>query len=195
MASVSTNGKTQVTRENAAAVAVGCFKRFGVHRTSMADIADSMGVARQTIYRLFETRSELLEVIATARVRILTQKVRKLVETFATLEEALVDGIAYSVKLGREDTLLAEIVHQGGDAHFQTFLFGGTEQVQMAMLDAWGPLIVKSREAGTLSRDFSDQEAIEWICNIGAVLNMRDDYDEKAHRRILEQFVVPSLTK
>lgn len=160
----------------------------------MNDIADMMSVSRQTIYRMFESRSELLEYIATERVDLLAQKLTKFVAQFDTLGEAIVDGMAYSVKLGRADELLVEILRQEGDAHFKTFMFGGTEEVQTLMMNAWGPLIRKARENGELDAGISDVQAIEWICNIGAVLNIREDYDEEDHRRILRQFVIPSLS-
>jgi hypothetical protein len=101
--------------------------------------------------------------------------------------------MVYSIKLGRADELLMEIILQEGDAHFTTFQFGGTEQVQKAMLDAWQPLIDASREANEIADGMSDAEIIEWLNNVGHFLNVRPDYNEDDHRRILQKFVVPSL--
>lgn len=159
----------------------------------MADIADAQDISRQTLYRLFENRSILLEYIATERVRVLMANLAKFLTKFDRLGEAIVDGMAYSIVLGRADALLMEIIHQEGDDHFTTFQFGGTQEVQDAMLTAWEPLIRASREAGEISDDTSDIEIIEWLNNVGAFLNTRADYDEEDHRRILRKFVVPSL--
>lgn len=191
--STKKNASTRVTKQKLAATAIQCFKQFGVHRTSMNDIADAYGVSRQTLYRMFENRSVLLEYIATQRVALLMAGLTKFLTKYTRLSDAIVDGMAYSIELGRADTLLTEIIHQEGDAHFTTFLFGGTEQVQKAMRDAWQPLIDASREAGELSDSISDAEIIEWLNNVGAFLNVRPDYNEADHRRILEKFVVPSL--
>ncbi|HKT73076.1 MAG TPA: TetR family transcriptional regulator [Steroidobacteraceae bacterium] len=187
--------RTPLTRQRVAAAAVERFKRFGVHRTSMNDIADTLGVSRQTIYRLFESRTELLEFIATARVKLLSQKITKLLSQFDNLRDALIEGMAYSVKLGRQDELLSEIIREAGDVHFKTFMFGGTREVQEAMMAAFGPFIRKARAEGTLASPATDQQVIEWLCNNGAVLNIRQDYNEADHRRILEQFVLPSLLR
>lgn len=187
--------KNRLTPQRVAATAVDCFKRFGVHRTSMNDIADTLGVSRQTVYRIFDNRSLLLEYIATGRMKVLSDKLTKFLKDFTDVEEALVEGMIYSVKLGRDDQLLHEIVQQEGDAHFKTFLFGGTPEVQEMMLKAYGPFVRAARERGELASEITDQEAIEWLCNIGAVLNIREEYDEAEHRRILRKFVVPSLLR
>ena len=157
----------------------------------MVDIADAMGVSRQTIYRLFETRTLLLEYIATARVEVLTRKVVQYLSGYRSLAEALVDGLVYAIRLGREDELLREIIKQDGDAHFKTFLFGGTPEVQAFMREVWRPFIASARERGELPSAANDDQIIEWFCNVGAVLNLREDYAESDHRRILKQFVLP----
>ena len=187
--------RTPLTRQRVAATAIESFKRFGVHRTSMNDIADTLGVSRQTIYRVFESRTQLLEFIATTRVRLLSQKLIKFLSKFDNLRDALIEGMSYSVKLGREDQLLSEIIREAGDVHFKTFMFGGTAEVQAGMLDALGPFIRHARAEGDLTSKVTDQQVVEWLCNIGAVLNIRQDYNEADHRRILEQFVVPSLLR
>jgi AcrR family transcriptional regulator len=183
----------RMTKQKVAAAAIQCFKQYGVHRTSMADIADAYGVSRQTLYRMFENRSVLLEYIATQRISVLMASLTKFLSQYGRLSEAIVEGMVYSIQLGRADELLMEIILQEGDAHFTTFQFGGTEQVQKAMLDAWQPLIDASREAKELAADVSDAEIIEWLNNIGHFLNVRPDYTEEDHRRILQKFVVPSL--
>ena len=185
--------KSRVTRQNVAATAIECFRRYGLHRTSMNDIADAFGVSRQTLYRLFDSRSALLEYIATQRVELLTRNLAKYLAKYERLPDALVDGMAHSIKLGREDELLAEIVRQEGDEHFTTFLFGGTKEVQAAMLEAWQPLLRRARDEGQLADDVTDIQIIEWLSNVGAFLNTRPDYVEEDHRRILRQFVLPSL--
>jgi AcrR family transcriptional regulator len=187
------SGKQRVTKQKVAAAAIQCFKQYGVHRTSMADIADAYGVSRQTLYRQFENRSVLLEYIATQRLDILMANLAKFLARFSRLSEAIVEGMVYSIKLSRADDLLMEIILQEGDEHFTTFQFGGTEQVQKGMLDAWQPLINASREANEIADGVSDAEIIEWLSNVGHFLNVRPDYDEEDHRRILQKFVLPSL--
>jgi AcrR family transcriptional regulator len=161
----------------------------------MSDIADTLGVSRQTVYRIFDNRSLLLEYIATGRMKVLSDKLSKFLKNFDDVREALVEGMIYSIRLGREDQLLHEIVQQEGDAHFTTFLFGGTPEVQEMMLKAYAPFMQEARERGQLASEVTDLEAVEWLCNIGAVLNIREEYDEAEHRRILRKFVVPSLIR
>lgn len=159
----------------------------------MNDIADTYGVSRQTLYRLFENRSALLEYIATQRVELLAANLKKFLAQYDRLSDAVVDGMIHAIKLGRADALLTEIIRQEVDAHFTTFLFGGTEKVQAAMGAAWSRVIHASRDAGELAHDVSDRDVVEWLGNVGAFLNVRPDYNEEDHKRILRKFVLPSL--
>lgn len=185
----------RITMQMVATVATDCFRRYGVHRTSMADIADTLGVSRQTVYRLFENRSLLLEYVATARMKLLYRKLVKYTSGVQSVHDALVGGMLYSLRVGREDKLLHEIVRQEGDAHFKTFLFGGTAEIQEGMLRVYAPFFAKGRETGEIADNVTDLEIIEWMCNVGAVLNIRDEYDEAEQRRILEKFLVPSILR
>lgn len=179
-------------RSAIAQAAIRCFKRYGVHRTSMADVAQEASLARQTVYRFFATRSELLKYIADQRMLVMAEKLFPYFRKAESLEEAIVEGSLLSLKVGRSDKLFAEIVAQSGDHSFDQFLFRGSETVQNLMLDLWGPLLDRARAAGRLRPGLTNDYAVEWIRNVHSVLTMRDE-DEPTQRRMLETFVVPSL--
>jgi len=181
-------------RSTIARAAIACFKRYGVHRTSMADVAQEAGLARQTVYRLFATRSELLEYIADQRILVMAEKLFPYFREVESLDEALIEGSLLSLRVGRSDKLFAEIVTQSGDHSFDQFLFRGSETVQKLMLDLWGPLLDRARAAGRLRAGLTNDYAVEWIRNVHSVLTMRDE-DEAAQRRMLETFLVPSLVE
>ena len=179
-------------RSTIAQAAIRCFKRYGVHRTSMADVAQEVGLARQTVYRFFATRSELLEYIADQRMLVMAEKLFPYFREAESLDDAIVEGSLLSLRVGRSDKLFAEIVAQSGDHSFDQFLFRGSETVQNLMLDLWGPLLDRARAAGRLRPGLTNDYAVEWIRNVHSVLTMRDE-DEPTQRKMLEAFVVPSL--
>ena len=184
-----------VTRQEVARTAIECFARYGVHRTSLIDIAEALGVSRQTLYRLFDNRSELLEFIVTDRVKLIAENLRETTEKSCDIEDALIETITKSIKLAREDRLLVEILHHNIGSDLQTYLFGGAEEVQIAMMNVWGSLIDRARELGRLRDGIGTREAVAWMTNIGAMLNFREDYEETEHRDIVGKFVIPSLLK
>jgi len=168
----------RVSRASLSAAAVGCFERYGVHRTSMEDVAEAAGVSRQTVYRFFPTRADLLEFIMGERIEI---------------EEALIEGSIKSIKIGQNDALFNEIVAQGGDHRLDQFLLRGSPAVQKRMLELWEGVLDRARDQGRLRPGISNEQAVEWIRGQHALMTIRGDYDEAAQRLMLRTFVLPAL--
>ena len=188
------NGKKALRVEEVAATAERCFEKFGVHRTSMKDVADELGVTRQTVYRLFENRNLLLEYIADRRIIELGKNLKKDFDKLKNLEEALVEGSLLSLQAGRSDALLTEIT-QNSSQDFDQFLFRGTADIQKVMLSLWSSFLDQAREEGKLRDGISNDQAVEWIRNCHAVANIRDDMGPDEYRTMFQTFLVPSILK
>lgn len=186
------SNRNPLTKEEVIEAAIACMERFGVAKTSIKDVAEALGVTRQTVHRLFETRTELLEAVADVRIAILAKQLVKEFAKFATFEDAVVEGSLVSLAAGRSDPILVEI-QQRADHSVDQYMFQGSPQVQSVMVDLWGPMIERSQADGTLRADLSIEQIVEWIRNVHAMLNMRDDYSDDDKRAMLRHFVAPSL--
>lgn len=187
------SNKNPVTKEQVAEAAEDCFRKYGIHRTSMSDVAATLGIARQTLYRVFDTRGKLLAHLAGKRISELGETLKPQFARFRTLEEAIVEGSMISIRSGIEDDLLSEVFRHSDDHSFEQFLFKGSPEIQAVMIEIWGPLIDDARKRGRLNADATNELIVEWIRNIHAMLTLRDDYDDDAARNILVKFVVPSI--
>jgi AcrR family transcriptional regulator len=185
--------KPVATKEAVAKAAVRCFKRFGVRKTSMVDVAEAANLSRQTIYRLFESRPALLAYIAGQRIQAMGEVLKPYFAELDNLEEALVEGSLRSIAVGDKDTLFREIVADSGEHELEQFIFKGTTDIQQMMVSLWSPVLDKARERRQLHDGVSNEEAVEWIRNQHATMSVRDDYDEAKQRQILSRFLVPSL--
>ena len=181
------------SRETIAEAAIGCFIQRGVVETTMAHVAKAAGVSRQTVYRFFSSRIELLEFVIVDRTRSLGVQEFGIFSTYSSLSEALVEGSILGMKLGRSDTLLQEIVKQAGEHSIEQFMFRGSDEIQNLMEDLWRPVIDRARETGELRAGVTNKRAVEWIRNIHGLLMLRDDYDVDKQRSVLVEFLVPSL--
>ena len=188
------SNRNPLTKTEVIEAAITCIERFGVAKTSMTDVARALGVTRQTIHRLFETRNELIEAVADVRIEILASQLARDFARFTTIEDAIVEGSILSLAVGRTDPILVEIQEQANHAVDQ-YMFRGSPKVQAVMLDIWGPVFDKARETGRLRDGMSLDQAVEWIRNVHAMLNMRSDYSDEAQRDMLARFVLPSLLK
>lgn len=183
----------RVSRASLSAAAVGCFERYGVHRTSMEDVAEAAGVSRQTVYRFFPTRADLLEFIMGERIERMAKRLRKFFSELEDIEEALIEGSIKSIKIGQNDALFNEIVAQGGDHRLDQFLLRGSPAVQKRMLELWEGVLDRARDQGRLRPGISNEQAVEWIRGQHALMTIRGDYDEAAQRLMLRTFVLPAL--
>lgn len=185
--------KDALTRDRVAEAAEECFRRYGIHRTTMSDVAASLGVARQTLYRIFDTRGKLLAHLASRRISEIGESLKPLFSSFETLEEALVEGSLISIRSGVEDELLSEVFKHSDDHSFEQFLFKGSGEINRVMLEIWSPLIDSARSEGFLRDGLENKDIVEWIRNVHAMLTLRDDYDDDAVRGVLLKFLVPSI--
>ncbi len=185
--------KGDMTPENIAAAAERCFQKFGAQRTTMADIADEAGIARQSIYRVFEDRSSLIRFVLSQRVAMLAEQVRGAFDGYETIEQAIVEGSIVSVRVGRLDPIFNQIVTEATDHSIEVFLSRGTEDVHRLMRSLWIPILKRARAEGQIREGASDDQIIEWLRYIHAILTVRDDLKEAKQREMLRLFILPSI--
>lgn len=186
------NNKNPLTKLEVIEATIGCIERFGVAKTSVKDVAKTLGVTRQTVHRLFETRTDLLEAVAEVRIEILARQLQREFRRFDSLEVALVDGSVLSLSVGKSDPILVEIQDRA-DHEVDQYMFRGSPRVHSVMVDLWGPLIQKAQTEGRLRSDLTPDFVVEWIRNVHAMLNMRNDYSEDQKLEMLRTFLVPSV--
>lgn len=188
------NNKNPLTREQVIAAAVECIERFGVPKTSMIDVARLLGVTRQTIHRLFETRAALFEAVAEERIHAAARRLSAIFAKFDDIEQALVDGTLQSLAVGRSDPILDEIQQQA-DHSVDQYMFRGSPTIQKLMVALWGPILDKARAEGRIRDGLDNDKIVQWIRNVHAMLSMRADYSEEQKVQTLRDFFVPSIVK
>ena len=74
-----------------------CFRRHGVERTTMSDVAREVGITRPTLYKYFRNKSDLLFTAIDREALGFAQAVVAHARTFNTLEDRIVETIMYVV--------------------------------------------------------------------------------------------------
>src|SRR4051794_24119465 len=87
-----------------------CFSRYGVHRTSMNDVAKAAGVSRQTLYNTIAGRQELIEAVVVLRIEEMSDELRVVMERQPTFVDAVVETSLASVELARKDPELTNLM-------------------------------------------------------------------------------------
>src|SRR4029077_6808747 len=79
-----------------------CAERFGLGRTTIADVAKEARLSRQTVYRYFPSRHDLLAALVLREEERLVAHVRTAIEPHAELRPALEAAFTMSLKTFRE---------------------------------------------------------------------------------------------
>src|SRR5438874_4984144 len=75
-----------------------CAERFGLGRTTIADVAKEARLSRQTVYRYFPSRHDLLAALVLREEERLVESVRRATEPYTELRPALEAAFTASLK-------------------------------------------------------------------------------------------------
>lgn len=186
---------SSAARERLINAAEACFRRHGVLKTTVEDVAATAQVSRATVYRYFDGRdSIILAVLLRDAVRFL-DRLREKLSGQGDFEAALVTGVLYTVHAVRADENLA-LLFAPEAAGLTGSVAGASEALFTLTAEFLHPLLDAAQRSGELRRGIDLDEAAEWI--LRAVFSLltvagagrRDDSDQY---RYLQTFLVPAL--
>lgn len=171
-----------------------CFSRYGVHRTSMTDVAKAAGVSRQTLYNTISGREELIEAVVVLRVEEMSDELREVLDAQPTFVDALVEVSVAAVELARKDPELTNLMETATTIRLFEIIAGPFPAIHEAVARLFRPAFERARRAGELRADVGDDELVDWIRSVYLSLILRTDFGPDALRHAARIFLVPSLT-
>jgi AcrR family transcriptional regulator len=190
---VSTTFADPALFERVVAAARRCFARFGVDRTTMADIAKEAGIGRTGVYRLGVNRPELTEAAIVSRLRELGESIRPIARRPAPFAELLIDTSLATIEAARQDPELRHLLDTTETIALHRLLTGPDAVMHGVVLDLLAPMFAAARVAGAMRADISDDRAVQWLRGVYLMLILREDLDEEGERAMVRDFVLPSL--
>jgi AcrR family transcriptional regulator len=192
----STNGEAdEGTWPRVLAAARECFLRYGVRKTSMADIADAAGLARQSVYRYAASKSALVDAAVLARLSEMGDLLRDILERTTGFEEAAVEGSAAVVTTARTDPELTTLLEVAQSRHLAELTASSSAVMHHLVAELWSPLFARGRAEGRLRTDVGEDQMVEWIRGVYLMLMLRSDLDAESDRAMVRTFLLPSLTR
>jgi len=183
------------SRSRIISATLACIERTGVARMSLVDVAEAAGLGRQTVYRHFKSRAELIEAAAVARLDELIRELRPVAESCKSFQEAVVRLNVESVRAVREDKLLFNILEESGDRQLERFMMERDSPVADHMMVLWGQLFRRARAGGELREHLQDADIAAWIRAVQMILLVRNDLNPAQQAKLLRDFVAPALCK
>jgi AcrR family transcriptional regulator len=173
-----------------------CFRRFGVGKTTIEDIAADVGVSRATIYRYADGgREEIVFAVMLAESR---KQLVELIERFRDVDgltETMISIMVELVFMNREDEQLATLFTAESLGVGSAFP-GATDLLLDGTMELLGPFLSAGRDRGELRRDLTDRDVAEWLVrSVWSLLSFEGESGRSrtSVRRFLETFVMPPL--
>lgn len=173
--------------------ALDCYRRYGVEKTRMEDIARLAGISRPLLYKLFRDRQALNDSAINCELKRLCLRQKKYMQRYSSFREILIEGLIAGIELARADNVLIDLLVHGSAEHLPTLLLDRSQPAHKQTLDLWKPFFDKARENGELARSINDDDLMEWIMGIQHSYLMREDFNPIRIRELLEVFLCPAL--
>lgn len=183
--------------ERVLAAADGCFQRFGIAKTTMEDVARAAHISRATLYRYFADRESLLTESVRRRARLNAKTARAYFSRRAAIEDKIIDGIVRNVRQGKRDPLVRLLVSPEEMALAAKLLERSGLASELTR-ELWQPVLREAQASGEIAADIDVAELCEWIAHLEIMfISQLEDTPEALAwvRRMVEQFVVPALTR
>jgi AcrR family transcriptional regulator len=104
------------TRDRIVDAAFRAVERFGLSRFTMDDVARMAGVARQSVYRYFDSRDALIVALVFREEEAFIEGVREAHSRHEDLEDATAEAILFCLRAAREHPLLDRLLESEPDA-------------------------------------------------------------------------------
>ena len=153
--------ETSQTRAKILEVAATLLARFTVSKLTMEDVARAAGIARQTIYKHFSGKDDLLTELFVQQMELNQYPaLRKLND--APSPAALLRLFMTELKLARSFALFEEVLDPGVAPRMAELVFS-SPKMTAARESFWVPLLEEYEAAGVLRPGLDHRAAVRWI--------------------------------
>lgn len=178
-------------RDQVVKAARDCFRHDGVRATTMEGIAKAAGVSRQTVYKIFATRLDLVGASVADRISELADNIEARGWADDSLVAAFVGQAGAIVEAIRDDGELAVLLGQDSPLTLHQVLW--QPAIRQRGLSVFQPWLRQARRAGLIRSDATDNDVYDWIQTVLTSIILRPDADPAHQRHLIEVFLVDSL--
>ncbi|WP_169588892.1 TetR/AcrR family transcriptional regulator [Antrihabitans stalactiti] len=162
MAKTSAPAQATETRERIIAAATELIPRFTLAKVTMEDIARTTGIARQTVYKHFRNKDELIAELIVQELRAkhapLMSKYLRRKPTAQRFAELFLDQL----NVGMSFALVDPVLDPSVGPRMAELIFG-VDAVLETLGQVWAPILDKYDEAGLLQPGRDRASIVRWI--------------------------------
>jgi AcrR family transcriptional regulator len=169
------------------------FREKTVAKTWMADVADEVGLARQSLYSFVAGRRELVELALVARCSELAPRfMLKPGVVISNVPDAFVEMTATMVECTRGDEEFLALATALPREHLFAVL-AGPSRIREMVIDSLAPVLDAAGDRGMLRDSLSRRDMCAWVQTVLTSLAGRPDLDAASLRATLRNYLVPAV--
>ncbi len=172
-----------------------CFKRYGVAKTTVEDVAVQASVSRATVYRYFDGRDALILGVLQRESRRFLKRLRRHMEDQPTMADAIVEGAMFTLDHVRRDANLG-MLFTPETVGLTTHVEGAPEALFSMAEEIMQPLFERSEKTGELRAGMDLPDAAEFMLRmIVSLLTVKPPVErsQDEQRGFLRGFLLPPL--
>lgn len=172
-----------------------CFKRYGVAKTTVEDVAIQANVSRATVYRYFEGRDELVLGVLIREAGRFVKRLRKHIDTQQTYSDAIVEGAVFTLENVRRDTNLG-LLFAPEAAGLTTHVEGASEALFAISNEIMLPIFELGKKDNELREGMDLADASEWMLRViisFLTIEVPPQREGDELRRFLRNFLLPGM--
>lgn len=181
------------TADRITQAALICFQKHGVDNTPMAKIAEQAGVSRQTVYRYFPTKLDMIEHIGEIESLRVREEVRAQLAHHTRFDDRLTFALLLVIRTASRNACLQYIL---GCDEFVAHASDVRSRYHALQKQLWGSLLTTGMSRGHIAKDLQLDEIVSWLtisCQSLLVKATQTAIDDASLERILRRFVVQPL--
>ena len=160
---------------------------------SMSAAAKRAGVGRQTLYRRFSSKEQLLHAVYEERTEA---NIREMIEAIPRSDnpvELIVGTMLTSLEITERDPVLMNMIMDTSSSEAGEFLLGRNSFNYRLCERLWCPILERLRDRGVLRHPDQLEEYLQQIRVVYYVLLIRRDIPLEQRRRHVHDFFLPIL--
>lgn len=170
-------------------VAAKCFKRFGVRRTRLEDIAKEAGVSRPLLYKIYGSRQVLMEILIAREVEEIINDQATYIASYSSFAEAIVEGSVRGIERSRKAKLLSDLMANNTALQMPDLVLDDRKPFKAIAMRIWQPVFEMGRASGEVSAALTNDDLFEWLMSVHYMFLLRNELSADRIRRLLGLFL------
>jgi AcrR family transcriptional regulator len=166
---------------------------MGPEALSMSDVARAAKVGRQTLYRRFGNKEEVLHAVFEDRAFHNIEVFRSAIRWTDHIADIIVGTAVLTLDITSRDRVMLQMLMQGSSLEAGLYQLGPDSPMQRAAREIWQPILEAARERGALRPPLVVEDAILHVRAVHYILLVRADVHPRGWPDYLRRYLLPVL--